>query len=110
MFVSRIRDKASAALNNPHAIVHFCAFSVVQFQIKLIAPPQYVAVTSCLAKERGVQAVEAAIQAIRDSIRSFKGGDFKQQGEIAVMGGEEEKRLEELFEGVCLCDKGLCDS
>eukprot|EP00920_Eleutheroschizon_duboscqi_P014226 GHVT01033131.1.p1 GENE.GHVT01033131.1~~GHVT01033131.1.p1 ORF type:complete len:328 (+),score=33.56 GHVT01033131.1:154-1137(+) len=82
----------------------------VEFQIKLIAPPQYVAVTSCLAKERGVQAVEAAIQAIRDSIRSFKGGDFKQQGEIAVMGGEEEKRLEELFEGVCLCDKGLCDS
>ncbi|PHJ19568.1 eukaryotic translation initiation factor 2 alpha [Cystoisospora suis] len=70
----------------------------VSINIKLIAPPQYVVVTSCYDKELGMKKIEEAMRAISDRIKSFKGGDFKQQGEIVVMGGEEERRLEELLE------------
>ncbi|KEP66050.1 UNVERIFIED_CONTAM: eukaryotic initiation factor-2, alpha subunit [Hammondia hammondi] len=70
----------------------------VTINIKLIAPPQYVVVTSCYDKELGMRKIEQAMKAISDKIKSFSGGDFKQQGEIVVMGGDEEKRLEELLE------------
>ncbi|PFH34270.1 eukaryotic initiation factor-2, alpha subunit [Besnoitia besnoiti] len=70
----------------------------VTINIKLIAPPQYVVVTSCYDKELGMRKIEEAMKAISDKIKSASGGDFKQQGEIVVMGGEEERRLEELLE------------
>eukprot|EP00922_Rhytidocystis_sp_ex-Travisia-forbesii_P035445 GHVS01052607.1.p1 GENE.GHVS01052607.1~~GHVS01052607.1.p1 ORF type:complete len:361 (-),score=84.63 GHVS01052607.1:322-1356(-) len=70
----------------------------VEIKIKLIAPPQYVVVASCYDKETGMERIKQAIACISETIKAFKGGEFKQQGEIIVMGGEEEKRLEELFE------------
>ncbi|CDJ60584.1 eukaryotic translation initiation factor 2 alpha subunit, putative [Eimeria maxima] len=47
----------------------------VEITVKLIAPPQYVIVTSCFDKEMGMQKIQ----------------------EIMVMGTEEERRLEELL-------------
>ncbi|CDI78374.1 hypothetical protein EAH_00032890, partial [Eimeria acervulina] len=38
-----------------------------------------------------------AINRISQKIKEYRGGDFKQQGEIMVMGTEEERRLEELL-------------
>ncbi|CDJ53717.1 eukaryotic translation initiation factor 2 alpha subunit, putative [Eimeria brunetti] len=38
-----------------------------------------------------------AINRISQKIKTYRGGDFKQQGEIMVMGTEEERRLEELL-------------
>eukprot|EP00922_Rhytidocystis_sp_ex-Travisia-forbesii_P035441 GHVS01052603.1.p1 GENE.GHVS01052603.1~~GHVS01052603.1.p1 ORF type:complete len:365 (-),score=75.90 GHVS01052603.1:816-1910(-) len=70
----------------------------IELKIKLIAPPQYVVVASCYDKEKGMERIKEAMACISETIKTFKGGEFKQQGEIIVMGGEEEKRLEELFE------------
>ncbi|CDJ30857.1 eukaryotic translation initiation factor 2 alpha subunit, putative [Eimeria mitis] len=41
--------------------------------------------------------MEKAINCISQKIKGYRGGDFKQQGEIMVMGTEEERRLEELL-------------
>lgn len=70
----------------------------VVINIKLIAPPQYVIVTSCHDKELGMAKIKEAMKLISDKIKEYKGGDFKQQGEILVIGGDEEKRLEELLD------------
>lgn len=70
----------------------------VAINIKLIAPPQYVIVTSCHDKEKGMAKIQEAMKLISDKIKEYKGGDFKQQGEILVIGGDEEKRLEELLD------------
>ncbi|CRH03138.1 eukaryotic translation initiation factor 2 alpha subunit, putative [Plasmodium relictum] len=70
----------------------------VSINIKLIAPPQYVIVTSCHDKELGMSKIQEAMKVISDKIKEYKGGDFKQQGEILVIGGDEEKRLEELLD------------
>eukprot|EP00921_Rhytidocystis_pertsovi_P026270 GHVQ01042371.1.p2 GENE.GHVQ01042371.1~~GHVQ01042371.1.p2 ORF type:complete len:351 (+),score=73.77 GHVQ01042371.1:129-1181(+) len=70
----------------------------IDVKIKLIAPPQYVVVASCYDKDKGMEMINEAIKNISTAIKEYKGGDFKQQGEIVVMGGEEERRLEELFE------------
>ncbi|KAL8445431.1 hypothetical protein Emag_005117 [Eimeria magna] len=90
----------------------------VEIIVKLIAPPQYVVVTSCFDKEMGMQKIQEpsrvnprgklkdaclalppfhAIGRISQTIKGYRGGDFKQQGEIMVMGTEEERRLEELL-------------
>lgn len=69
----------------------------VEIIVKLIAPPQYVVVTSCFDKEMGMQKIQEAISRISQTIKGYRGGDFKQQGEIMVMGTEEERRLEELL-------------
>ncbi|CDI74439.1 eukaryotic translation initiation factor 2 alpha subunit, putative [Eimeria praecox] len=57
----------------------------------------------CFGRE-GIEAVrealtagKAAISRISQKIKEYRGGDFKQQGEIMVMGTEEERRLEELL-------------
>ncbi|CDJ67136.1 eukaryotic translation initiation factor 2 alpha subunit, putative, partial [Eimeria necatrix] len=65
--------------------------------VKLIAPPQYVVVTSSFDKESGMQKIQQAISRISQTIKSYRGGDFKQQGEIMVLGSEEDRRLEELL-------------
>ncbi|ETW62268.1 hypothetical protein PFMC_01840 [Plasmodium falciparum CAMP/Malaysia] len=70
----------------------------VSINIKLIAPPQYVIVTSCHDKDLGMAKIQEAMKVISDKIKEYKGGDFKQQGEILVIGGDEEKRLEELLD------------
>ncbi|CRG93263.1 eukaryotic translation initiation factor 2 alpha subunit, putative [Plasmodium gallinaceum] len=70
----------------------------VSINIKLIAPPQYVIVTSCHDKELGMAKIQEAMKVISDKIKEYKGGDFKQQGDILVIGGDEEKRLEELLD------------
>ncbi|SOV13229.1 eukaryotic translation initiation factor 2 alpha subunit, putative [Plasmodium sp. gorilla clade G2] len=70
----------------------------VSINIKLIAPPQYVIVTSCHDKDLGMSKIQEAMKVISDKIKEYKGGDFKQQGEILVIGGDEEKRLEELLD------------
>lgn len=72
----------------------------VDIKIKLIALPQYVIVTSCYDKEKGIKRIQEAMELIKQCITSYKGGEFKQQGEIQVIGGEEEKRLEELFQDI----------
>ncbi|EUD65342.1 translation initiation factor 2 subunit 1 [Plasmodium inui San Antonio 1] len=70
----------------------------VSINIKLIAPPQYVIVTSCQDKDLGMSKIQEAMKLISDKIKEYKGGDFKQQGEILVIGGDDEKRLEELLD------------
>ncbi|KJP89246.1 hypothetical protein AK88_01124 [Plasmodium fragile] len=70
----------------------------VSINIKLIAPPQYVIVTSCQDKDLGMAKIQEAMKLISDKIKEYKGGDFKQQGEILVIGGDDEKRLEELLD------------
>ncbi|CAA9986392.1 eukaryotic translation initiation factor 2 alpha subunit, putative [Plasmodium knowlesi strain H] len=70
----------------------------VSINIKLIAPPQYVIVTSCQDKDLGMAKIQEAMKVISDKIKEYKGGDFKQQGEILVIGGDDEKRLEELLD------------
>ncbi|SBT75360.1 eukaryotic translation initiation factor 2 subunit alpha, putative [Plasmodium ovale] len=70
----------------------------VTINIKLIAPPQYVIVTSCHDKDLGMSKIQEAMKVISDKIKEYKGGDFKQQGEILVIGGDDEKRLEELLD------------
>ncbi|OEH76357.1 eukaryotic translation initiation factor 2 alpha [Cyclospora cayetanensis] len=45
----------------------------------------------------GKDGIDAAINRISQTIKGYRGGDFKQQGEIMVMGTEEERRLEELL-------------
>ncbi|KAI4840979.1 eukaryotic translation initiation factor 2 subunit alpha [Plasmodium brasilianum] len=70
----------------------------VTINIKLIAPPQYVIVTSCHDKDLGMSKIQEAMKVISDKIKEYKGGDFKQQGEILVIGGDDEKRLDELLD------------
>ena len=48
----------------------------IPIKINLIAPPLYVMLTSCLDKQAGIQALEKAIAAIEETIRS-RGGIMK---------------------------------
>ncbi|KAF8821648.1 eukaryotic initiation factor-2, alpha subunit [Cardiosporidium cionae] len=70
----------------------------VSIAVKLIAPPQYVVLTTCFDKQRGMEIISEALKIIQTTIKKYKGGEFKQQGDIIVMGREEERKLEELLE------------
>eukprot|EP00382_Lankesteria_abbotti_P002996 CAMPEP_0113845880 /NCGR_PEP_ID=MMETSP0372-20130328/998_1 /TAXON_ID=340204 /ORGANISM="Lankesteria abbotti" /LENGTH=334 /DNA_ID=CAMNT_0000814963 /DNA_START=71 /DNA_END=1075 /DNA_ORIENTATION=+ /assembly_acc=CAM_ASM_000359 len=69
-----------------------------RMRIKLIAAPRYVVVTSCFDKEEGMAQITKALGAIEGKITSFGGGEYKLQGEITVIGGEDESRVEEIFQ------------
>jgi len=69
--------------------------SKTEIRIKLVAPPQYEIVTSCYDRDEGIKKIKEAMKIIEDAIKTFKGGEFKQQGEILVFGKEEERNLED---------------
>ncbi|TRY50601.1 Eukaryotic translation initiation factor 2 alpha subunit/S1 RNA binding domain containing protein [Cryptosporidium tyzzeri] len=63
----------------------------VEIQVKFIAPPQYLVTAVSYGKAAGVEAIEKAMETIKNVITQYKGGDFKRQGEIEVVGGDDEK-------------------
>ncbi|KAK1443486.1 eukaryotic translation initiation factor 2 subunit 1 [Babesia gibsoni] len=70
----------------------------IPITVKLIAPPQYEVVTSCHDKDKGMNIMNRALESISESIHSFVGGEFKQRGDIVIMGDEDERHLENLLE------------
>ncbi|KAK2196781.1 bifunctional Translation initiation factor 2 [Babesia duncani] len=70
----------------------------MQISVKLIATPQYEIVTSCSDKDKGLQAMEKALEVVAERIRTYVGGDFKQRSKITITGDEDERHLEELLE------------
>ncbi|KAK6589459.1 eukaryotic translation initiation factor 2 alpha subunit [Cryptosporidium xiaoi] len=63
----------------------------VEIQVKFIAPPQYLITAVSFGKAAGIEAIEKAMETIKNVITQYKGGDFKRQGEIEVVGGEDDK-------------------
>ncbi|KAH8739968.1 eukaryotic translation initiation factor 2 alpha subunit [Cryptosporidium ryanae] len=63
----------------------------VEIQVKFIAPPQYLITAVSYGKAEGIEAIEKAMETIKNVITQYKGGDFKKQGEIEVVGGEDDK-------------------
>ncbi|EEA06185.1 eukaryotic translation initiation factor 2 alpha subunit family protein [Cryptosporidium muris RN66] len=61
----------------------------IEIQVKFISPPQYVITAVSLDKNSGIQAIEKAMKTIKSVIEQYKGGDFKQQGEIEIVGGDD---------------------
>ncbi|ORM39334.1 Eukaryotic translation initiation factor 2 subunit alpha [Babesia sp. Xinjiang] len=70
----------------------------IKIQVKLIAPPQYEVMTSCHDKEKGMDIITTALEEISNVIHSYPGGEFKQRGDITVMGDEDERHLETLLD------------
>uniref|UniRef100_A0A0G4HBK4 Eukaryotic translation initiation factor 2 subunit 1 n=1 Tax=Chromera velia CCMP2878 TaxID=1169474 RepID=A0A0G4HBK4_9ALVE len=64
--------------------------------IKLIAAPQYVIVASCTDREEGLAEISRVLEVIKEEITSKK-GRFEQKGQTQVIGGEDDKRLEDLL-------------
>ncbi|GIX62973.1 eukaryotic translation initiation factor 2 alpha subunit, putative [Babesia caballi] len=69
----------------------------IPIQVKLIAPPQYEVVTSCHDKDKGMEVIANAIEEISNKIHSYPGGEFKQRGDITVLGDDDERYLESLL-------------
>jgi len=67
--------------------------SKVELKIRLVAPPLYEIVTAGYDREEAVGKIDAAMKMIDETIRSYKGGEFKRQGEIIVVGGDEDRTL-----------------
>eukprot|EP01071_Lankesteria_metandrocarpae_P001675 Lankesteria_metandrocarpae@DN175_c0_g1_i1.p1 len=67
-------------------------------KVKLIAAPQYVVVTTCFDKDQGLLHINEALTNIEESITAVKGGEYKLVGEILVVGGDDDSRLQELAE------------
>lgn len=66
--------------------------------VKLIAPPQYEVVGSCHDKDKGMAVMNKALEDIAKTIHSYVGGEYKQRGDIMIIGDEDERHLENLLE------------
>jgi len=65
----------------------------VELKIRLVAPPLYEIVTSGYDREEAIAKIQAAMNTIDETIRTYRGGEFKKQGEIIVVGGDEDRTL-----------------
>ncbi|CEL99142.1 unnamed protein product [Vitrella brassicaformis CCMP3155] len=68
----------------------------MEMSVKLIAPPQYVLIGSCLDRQLGMKKMKEAMDLVKDEI-TRRGGTFVQKSEIIVVGGEDERHLNELL-------------
>lgn len=71
----------------------------VQISVKLIAPPLYVLLTSSLSREKGLEAVNKAIEAVRETIEA-KGGKLSVKVAPRVTTQREDHDLQRRLAGV----------
>ncbi|GFE54100.1 eukaryotic translation initiation factor 2 alpha [Babesia ovis] len=86
--VEAVKDALSSAKGTDDINIH----------IKLIAPPQYELMTTCHDKDKGMDVITTALEEISNKIHSYAGGEFKQRGDILVMGDEDERHLDNLLD------------
>lgn len=69
----------------------------VPIKVKLIAPPMYVITTSTLDKQKGIQQLHVAIDAVREHIQSRK-GSLTVKMEPKIVSANEEKEFLQMIE------------
>eukprot|EP01068_Selenidium_serpulae_P013751 Selendium_serpulae@DN6000_c0_g1_i5.p1 len=72
-----------------------CSVEEYEVKLKVIAPPQYVAVMSCFDVAEGKAVMEKALEAMTEEIKKHEGGDLLRQEEIRVIGGNDPTKFDE---------------
>mmetsp|Transcript_8533 Transcript_8533/g.22046 ORF Transcript_8533/g.22046 Transcript_8533/m.22046 type:complete len:318 (-) Transcript_8533:187-1140(-) len=76
-----------------------CGTEEVPVKVRLVAPPLYVALTQSMEKERGIEVLESAIEAITAAIRTSK-GDIVVKVRPRAISAQDEKLLSSLMEAL----------